>query len=458
MPGTPAARRALRAAATLSLVGILAATSTLAAVADPEPVYPSQGQVDTAEAAVVGTAGKVSSLDAQYAAAGARLDGVQEQAAIASEAYTGARYQLDRRKAETSAAQKRAAAARELADAANLEVRRYAAVMYQQGGSLGELEAYLSSKGPQDMIDRATALEAVGDARARTMQKAAATSIVAETMEKQAAQALAQQAAAARDAEKARDAAQTRAREAQAAAEQIQRQQQTLVVQLASLRETSVDLEKARQSGLAAAALARAAAAEAAKAARLAQARVAAARDASARAAAEAAAKRAAAEAARQRAAAEAAEKAAAEAAQQPEKPKPSAPRPSTPKPPAPPPTSGGVGAVIAYAQAQLGKPYLWGGDGPDSFDCSGLTMRAWQQAGVNLYHYTGAQWDQTARVAISDLRPGDLVFFGSSGPSSHHMGLYVGSGQMIEAPRAGVPVRYASIYRSDLLPYGGRP
>ena len=116
------------------------------------------------------------------------------------------------------------------------------------------------------------------------------------------------------------------------------------------------------------------------------------------------------------------------------------------------------MSAVLAYARAQLGKPYQWGGDGPSTFDCSGLTMRAWQRAGVNLSHYTGAQWGETARVAISDLRPGDLVFFGSSGANSHHVGLYVGGGQMIEAPYTGANVRYASIYRSDLVSYGGRP
>ena len=81
----------------------------------------------------------------------------------------------------------------------------------------------------------------------------------------------------------------------------------------------------------------------------------------------------------------------------------------------------------------------------------------AWRQAGVYLSHYTGAQWAETARVAVSDLRPGDLVFFGSSGETSHHMGLYIGGGRMIEAPYTGATVREASIYRSDLLPYGGR-
>ncbi|MFZ1373712.1 C40 family peptidase [Nostocoides sp.] len=84
--------------------------------------------------------------------------------------------------------------------------------------------------------------------------------------------------------------------------------------------------------------------------------------------------------------------------------------------------------------------------------------MMAWRQAGVYLSHYTGAQWAETARVPIDQLAPGDLVFYGSSGSSSHHMGLYVGGGQMIEAPYTGAVVRYASIYRSDLIPYGGRP
>ena len=112
---------------------------------------------------------------------------------------------------------------------------------------------------------------------------------------------------------------------------------------------------------------------------------------------------------------------------------------------------------MLSYARAQIGKPYQWGGTGPDSFDCSGLTMMAWRQAGVYLSHYTGAQWSETDRVPISDLQPGDLVFYGSSGESSHHMGLYIGGGRMIEAPYTGAYIREADIYRSDLLPYGGR-
>lgn len=137
----------------------------------------------------------------------------------------------------------------------------------------------------------------------------------------------------------------------------------------------------------------------------------------------------------------------------------PTTPPPTTvapaPQPTKAPPPSSGAGAAVAYARAQLGKPYQWGAAGPNSFDCSGLTMMAWQAGGVSLPHYTAAQYANTAHVAIADLQPGDLVFFGSD---LHHVGLYVGGGQMIDAPRTGENVKIQSIYWPDLQPYGGRP
>ncbi|MGH9124029.1 MAG: C40 family peptidase [Acidimicrobiales bacterium] len=126
-------------------------------------------------------------------------------------------------------------------------------------------------------------------------------------------------------------------------------------------------------------------------------------------------------------------------------------PVPSGPIPAASPAAS----LAIAYARAQIGKPYQWGGAGPGSFDCSGLTMMAWAAAGVSLPHYTGAQYADTAHVPIADLQPGDLVFFGSD---LHHVGLYIGGGQMIDAPSTGEFVRVDSIYWPDLQPLGGRP
>jgi cell wall-associated NlpC family hydrolase len=113
------------------------------------------------------------------------------------------------------------------------------------------------------------------------------------------------------------------------------------------------------------------------------------------------------------------------------------------------PAPSGGAAAAISYAHA---------GTGPGAFDCSGLTMMAWAQGGVGMSHGSQSQWQSFPKVPIPQLQPGDLVFFGSSGPSNHHVGIYIGGGTMIEAPHTGAFVRYASIYRPDLVSTGSRP
>ncbi|MFD9865758.1 NlpC/P60 family protein [Streptomyces niveus] len=106
--------------------------------------------------------------------------------------------------------------------------------------------------------------------------------------------------------------------------------------------------------------------------------------------------------------------------------------------------------AAIAYARGAIGKPYVWGATGPDGFDCSGLTQAAWRAAGVALPRTTYTQINAGQRVSRSQLAPGDLVFF-YSGIS--HVGLYVGGGQMIHAPRPGAGVRLAPI---DQMPFAG--
>ena len=98
--------------------------------------------------------------------------------------------------------------------------------------------------------------------------------------------------------------------------------------------------------------------------------------------------------------------------------------------------------AAVAYAEAQLGKPYVWGGAGPYGFDCSGLVMMAWQAAGVDLPHFTGAQWADTYHITAGQLRPGDLVFSNGFG----HVQLYVGHGEVIQAPYTGQVVSYAPL------------
>ncbi|GGT58720.1 glycoside hydrolase [Streptomyces purpureus] len=123
--------------------------------------------------------------------------------------------------------------------------------------------------------------------------------------------------------------------------------------------------------------------------------------------------------------------------------------RPSTPTAPTAPaaPESGyatKAAKALAFARAQIGKPYVWGATGPSSYDCSGLTQAAWKEAGVDLPRTT---WDQVkagTRVATEDLRPGDLVFFYDD---ISHVGIYQGNGTMIHAPKPGANVREESIH-----------
>jgi cell wall-associated NlpC family hydrolase len=97
---------------------------------------------------------------------------------------------------------------------------------------------------------------------------------------------------------------------------------------------------------------------------------------------------------------------------------------------------------AVAYAEAQLGKPYVWGGAGPYGFDCSGLVMMAWQAGDVSLPHFTGDQWADTYHISGSQLEPGDLVFSNGFG----HVQLYVGHGEVIQAPYTGAVVSYAPL------------
>jgi cell wall-associated NlpC family hydrolase len=109
----------------------------------------------------------------------------------------------------------------------------------------------------------------------------------------------------------------------------------------------------------------------------------------------------------------------------------------------------------VSFAQSQIGKPYQWAGAGPATYDCSGLTMVSWEKAGVSLPHSAQDQYDLTTKVAISDLLPGDLVFFGTP-TDVYHVGIYVGNGNMVDAPETGQDVMTQSIYELDLLG-GGR-
>jgi cell wall-associated NlpC family hydrolase len=132
------------------------------------------------------------------------------------------------------------------------------------------------------------------------------------------------------------------------------------------------------------------------------------------------------------------------------------------PTPPAP--VAGAAAGAISFAKAQLGKPYALGGAGPAYWDCSGLTLMSYRAVGVYIGTHGSTNQYNTLRSAgrlvnLSQVLPGDLLFYTSDGGSIvYHVAMAIGGGQMIEAPRPGVPVRIVSIRYGDLMPYVGRP
>jgi cell wall-associated NlpC family hydrolase len=114
---------------------------------------------------------------------------------------------------------------------------------------------------------------------------------------------------------------------------------------------------------------------------------------------------------------------------------------------------------AVALALRQRGKPYRWGAEGPQAYDCSGLTWSAWRAAGVAIPRTAAGQLDSLPRVR-GGLRPGDLLIYRASGPTGRHVAMVVGRGRMVEALGRGIPVRSTSIrpgYLGAVRPGAGR-
>jgi len=109
-----------------------------------------------------------------------------------------------------------------------------------------------------------------------------------------------------------------------------------------------------------------------------------------------------------------------------------------------PPPSSSAAEIAVKAAESRVGDPYVWGASGPNAFDCSGLVMWAYEQAGIQLPHFSGAQYADTVHIPMSDLQPGDLVFF--SNPDEH-VAMYVGNGDVVQAPYTGADVQIVPLY-----------
>ncbi|MFD0572744.1 C40 family peptidase [Kitasatospora gansuensis] len=112
-------------------------------------------------------------------------------------------------------------------------------------------------------------------------------------------------------------------------------------------------------------------------------------------------------------------------------------------------PATGRVKDILTFAYAQLGKPYVYGA-APNSFDCSGLTLRAFAAGGISLPRTSQAQYAVSKKIARDQLQPGDLVFYYDD---LHHVGIYIGNGQLLHAPRTGKTVE---IVPYDVMPFAG--
>jgi len=461
------ARRAGLVLTTLAIVVGAIGSTALPAAAAKKPVIPSQSQVDKANAATQAKAQQIGQAEAQLAAANASLDKLNNQVEAVVEAYDGAMAKVDAAQQHLATAQSNLMAANKARDDAQIQMNQFAAASYRGAGGLDRLSALMTSDSPGAFLTRASTLSALARHEQSVISLMTSTQDAQASAQDAANAALADQQVQLQAAAKAKDAAvaAVNAQAGQIAA--INANQLNLNAQLAVLRGTAKDLATARADGLRRQAEEAAAAAAAAKAA--------AARAAAARAAAAAAAL-----AAQKRAAALAQQQAAAAAARQGG----NGGGGSSADGGSSGYTNNGGGLVppgghsistpaqrqgaIAFAESQIGVWYRWAGAGEvgptvtstgiqklPGYDCSGLTMEAYAAVGISLAHYTGAQWDEGLHVSQAQLQPGDLVFFATNtnDPSTiHHVGIYIGNGQMVDAPATGEQIGIHNAFRSDYI------
>lgn len=421
-------------AVTVVLVASLGAGT--AAAVPPPPPNPSDEQLDSSRAKANARASRVGKLTNQVAQAESRLMQLQADVELTMEDANKAL--VDLRTAEDEAAQAKvdaaaakvaAAGASQAIEDARADLDEFAAGSYKQGSTIGSMSAYIGAKSPEDLLARAELLNAVGGseldalddlevARTDKANKDSAARAALELAKEKQAQAKAAKAAA----DAATAAAQQAQRDGAAQAKRIEAQKASAESQLAAAQSAVSGLESQReryQDWLAAKEREDALKAQ------------------------------------------QAAENAGGGGGGR----------------PVAAPSSGSVRSVINRALSQLGVPYAWGGGnayGPTrgirdggvadlygdynkiGFDCSGLMIYAFAAAGYRLPHYSGYQAHAGRRVPLSQKAPGDMLFWATGG-RIHHVALYIGNGQMVEAPYSGARVRIAAVRYGGIVPYATR-
>jgi cell wall-associated NlpC family hydrolase len=399
-------RRAVAAGVPATL--LLAFANPMPAMALRQPDYPSWDDVEQArhnEAAAQATVEQIEGILIRLEAEAAELNRIAlelgEEYALAATALDEATAKLDRLKSQADAAQQQA-------DESEQQVAIIVAQLARNGGGDVTLGLLLGSADDAD-----TLLSRLGTADRLTTSSAAL--LERAIYDKKTAQALATDARAAErerkrladDAQEKFDLAQAAAGDAQAKADAQRADIERMYAQLSVLKGTTEAVEREYQEGL---------------------------------------------------------------AANPPSAPPPPPPPPTPPPgvdPAPPPPVSNAVEGAIAYATAQVGEPYQFGGMGPNAWDCSGLTKASYASVGVYIGpHSSTDQYNHMAAqgrlVPRDQWQRGDLLFYSYGGaastPRKYHVAIYLGNGQMVEAPNPSAPVRIVNVRYGDLVPYVGRP
>ncbi|WP_048775298.1 NlpC/P60 family protein [Sanguibacter keddieii] len=409
---------------------------------------PSEEEIAAAQAAEEAAKMSVAQIEVKLAEVNASAATAMQNAQIAGEDLNEANIALN----EATATANQASADADAAEAAFQEGKQQIASVAQAayrngGGTLDALAPYLDSDGLRSVETKQAGISSFSASAEAKMQNVAALEQVAKVTRDAANTALANQQAATDEVQKRTDAANQAATAAQNEAARVAAQRGAYVQELATKQNTTVELINQREAALEA---------ERQEAARIAAEQAAAAAEAQRQADAAAAAERAAA------AAAAADASSSYDADDDDDDDSYSAPSYSYEEPSysAPSYSGGGADTAIATAKSYLGVPYVWGGESYGGVDCSGLTMLAWESAGVDLPHLSRAQYGYGTHVPIGSMEAGDLIFWSSNGTQSgiYHVAIYLGGGQMIEAPTFGVPVRITGVYSwGSIMPYAVR-
>jgi len=401
-----------------------------AADADRHTPVPTKAQVDRAKAIVEQRTSDVASLQAQLAVANDQLQAAADRAEVASEAYNGALFMLQQAKADTAKAKADAAEASKNVEAERSGIAALVTQSYQDGSSLAGMSAFLGADSIDSVMNRVGAVNSAADSMQARYDQFTAMNALARVAQAKAEKAVKAQTTLTKKAAKLRADAAQAANEAQAKAAQIDSQRKELIRKLAAAQKISVKLAVSRQQHLE----------------RVAEAQAAAAAAAAARAAAAKAKHDAEEQAKNADQTDQELQGLGAEGGW------------DLPGLASPRSTLDGAAKAVQFAKAQLGDPYVWAAAGPDTWDCSGLTMKAWNAGGISLPHYSAAQYQLTKHIGVGDLRAGDLVFWGTSPNTIHHVAMYIGNGQIIHAPRTGRNVEIDDMYYWVPPNFFGRP